>query len=127
MLISEFDYKLPDNLIAQDPPQKRESSRMLAVDPASRNFHDDRFSSFPKSLKKGDLIVINNTKVFPARIFGTSETGAKIELFLIEQREDKTWETLARPGRRLKPGKRVDFNELRISFDESMEKICLKI
>jgi len=111
MLISEFDYELPDELIAQDPPEKRESSRMLVANRAENSLNDQQFSSFPKFLKEGDLIVLNNTKVFPARLFGKSETGAKIELFLVQEIEDRVWETLARPARRLKIGKRINFSQ----------------
>jgi S-adenosylmethionine:tRNA ribosyltransferase-isomerase len=111
MLISEFDYKLPDELIAQNPLEKREVSRMLVIDKKSAGLRDERFFSFPKYLKKGDVVVINNTKVFPARLFGRSETGAKIELFLVEEIKNGIWETLGRPGKRLKPGKKIFFGE----------------
>ena len=75
MLISEFDYNLPENLIAQKPLEKRENSRLLAVNRGEKSLADEQFSNFPKFLKKGDVIVLNNTKVFPARIFGETETG----------------------------------------------------
>ena len=110
MLISEFDYELPDKLIAQNPLEKRISSRMLALNRDQGSIDDSQFSNLPEYLRKGDLIVLNNTKVFPARIFGTSETGAKIELFLVQEIEDRIWETLARPAKRLKTGKRINFN-----------------
>ena len=80
MLITEFDFELPDALIAQEPLQNREKSRMLAVNRTAQTFKDESFSDFPKFLQKGDVVVLNNTKVFPARLFGTSETGAKTEL-----------------------------------------------
>ncbi len=111
MLISEFDFDLPDELIAQNPLENRADSRMLFVDRAAKNFRDDRFFDFPKFLQKGDVLVLNNTKVFPARLLGASETGAKVELFLARKLENKTWETLARPARRLKIGKLIFFNE----------------
>ncbi len=111
MLISEFDYELPDDLIAQNPLQKREVSRMMVVDRENQSVKDNNFFDFPKYLKKGDVVVVNNTKVFPARLFGKSETGAKIELFLIEEVDDGTWETLARPARRLKTGKKIIFSD----------------
>ncbi len=77
MLISEFDYELPEELIAQNPLEKRENSRMLIVNRLSENLRDEHFYDFPQFLKKDDVIVLNNTKVFPARLFGTSETSAK--------------------------------------------------
>jgi len=100
MLISDFDFALPEELIAQMPLEKRESSRMLIVNRAEKSFQDEHFYNFPNFLGKGDVLVLNNTKVFPARVFGTSETGAKIELFLVQNLENQTWETLARPPRR---------------------------
>lgn len=111
MLISEFDYDLPEQLIAQNPLEKRENSRMLAVNRGTGNFDDKHFFDLPRFLKKGDCLVLNNTKVFPARLFGTSETGARIELFLVREIENQLWETLARPARRLKIGKSIKFHE----------------
>lgn len=111
MLITEFDYELPDELIAQEPLENREFSRMLVVGRNTNSFQDERFFNFPKFLKKGDLVVLNNTKVFPARLLGVSETGAKIELFLVRETENRVWETLARPARRLKSGKKIIFGE----------------
>jgi S-adenosylmethionine:tRNA ribosyltransferase-isomerase len=111
MLISEFDYNLPDELIAQNPLEKREDARMLILNRAEETFQDEHFYNFPHFLKKGDVIVLNNTKVFPARLSGTSETGAKIELFLVREIEKQTWETLARPAKRLKAGKKITFGK----------------
>ncbi len=83
----------------------------MVVDRIEKKFQDAHFFEFPKFLKKGDCVVLNNTKVFPARLFGTSETGAKIELFLVRETADQIWETLARPARRLKTGKKITFGE----------------
>ena len=109
MNISKFNYELPDSLIAQNPPEKREISKMLVADYVDKSLKDEQFFSLPKYLKKGDLIVLNNTKVFPARLFGKSETGGKVELFLVEEIKNQTWETLARPAKRLKAGKKIHF------------------
>jgi S-adenosylmethionine:tRNA ribosyltransferase-isomerase len=109
MRISEFDYKLPDELIAQEPLADRAGSRMLVIDRLTGRFSDHSFSDFSTFLRPGDLLVLNNTRLFPARLLGRSETGADVELFLVEEREPGVWETLARPARRLKPGKRVVF------------------
>ncbi|MEZ5345669.1 MAG: tRNA preQ1(34) S-adenosylmethionine ribosyltransferase-isomerase QueA [Pyrinomonadaceae bacterium] len=109
MQISDFDYELPEELIAQSPAEKRDASRMLFADRKSHLVTDTSFGSFPDHLRKGDVIVLNDTKVFPARLFGESETGAKIELFLVNEIGEKIWEVLARPGRRLKPGKQIRF------------------
>ncbi len=111
MKISDFDYDLPENLIAQNPLEKRAESRMLVANRGDETLKDKHFYDFPEFLREGDLIVLNNTKVFPARIFGNSETGAKIELFLVRETENQIWETLARPARRLKTGKKIIFNK----------------
>lgn len=111
MLISKFNYDLPENLIAQSPLEKRENSRMLALNRAERNFVDERFYNFPQFLKKGDVIVLNNTKVFPARLRGRTETGANVEVFLVQEVGNQVWETRARPAKRLKIGKKIFFGE----------------
>lgn len=111
MLISDFDYDLPQDLIAQEPLAERAASRMLVVDRAGGTFTDNMFTAFPDQLRAGDVLVLNNTKVFPARLIGRSETGARIEVFLIRELADGSWQTLARPGRRLSPGKRVIFSD----------------
>ncbi|MCO6510434.1 MAG: tRNA preQ1(34) S-adenosylmethionine ribosyltransferase-isomerase QueA [Aridibacter famidurans] len=111
MLLSEFDYHLPEELIAQKPLPNREDSRMLAVDRSRGTYEDLSFRNFPGFVREGDVIVLNNTKVFPARLLGKSETGASIELFLVDNIGGNVWEALARPARRLKPGKRVSFGE----------------
>ncbi len=120
MLITEFDFELPDELIAQEPLVNRANSRMLSVNCASNSFRNEHFYNFPKFLKKGDVVVLNNTRVFPARLFGASETGAKIELFLVRETENRVWETLARPAKRLKIGKKINFGENLIA--EVLEK-----
>jgi S-adenosylmethionine:tRNA ribosyltransferase-isomerase len=83
---------------------------MLIASRESRVLQDEVFSNFPKFLKKGDVLVLNNTKVFPARLFGQSETGAKLEILLIREIKSRIWETLARPGRSLKLGKKIIFS-----------------
>ncbi len=111
MLISEFDFSLPEELIAQNPLEKREASKMLVINRCEKNLRDEHFYHLPQFLKKGDVLILNNTKVLPARLFGESETGAKIELFLVREIENQMWETLAKPARRLKIGKRISFGE----------------
>jgi len=111
MLITEFDYELPERLIAQEPLEKRENSKMLVVRRADESFRDEQFFNFSKFLKKTDVIVLNNTKVFPARLFGVSETGARVEIFLVQELGNQVWETLARPARRLRTGKKIIFSK----------------
>jgi len=111
MLISDFNFDLPEHLIAQEPLENRESSRMLVVNRSLRSLRDEQFSHFPAFTNDGDVVVLNNTKVFPARLLGRSETGAGIEIFLVEEIEDKVWLTLARPARRLQPAKSIFFDD----------------
>lgn len=109
--LSDYRFELPPELIAQRPIEPRDSSRMLTVDRASDAIADRAFRDLPRLLRKGDLLVMNNTQVFPARLIGQSETGARIELFLVEETAPSVWTVLAKPGRRLSPGKRVLFGE----------------
>lgn len=111
MLIKEFDFQLPDELIAQTPLEKRENSKMLVVNRASQNWEDKHFYDLTDFLQKDDVIVLNNTKVFPARLLGVTETGANVEIFLVKEIEPQVWETLSRPAKRLKIGKKVLFGE----------------
>lgn len=112
MFISDFHFDLPDHLIAQEPLLNRDDSRMLVVGRGSATVEDEQFACFPRFLMKSDVIVLNNTKVFPARLVGRSETGAAIEVFLIEEIGSGIWSTLARPAKRLKPGKKIIFGDL---------------
>ncbi len=110
MRIDQFDFDLPSELIAQTPLAERAASRMLAVDRKESSFSDKHFTDLPGYLRSGDVVVLNNTKVFPARLFGRSETGANVEIFLVREQSDGTWEVLARPARRLSVGKRIDLS-----------------
>ncbi len=111
MLLADFDFHLPDHLIAQSPSPDREGSRMLIVDRSDGTITDGRFSELPEMLRPNDLLVMNNTKVFPARLYGKSETGANVEIFLVREISNGAWEALARPARRLPPGKLVVFSD----------------
>ncbi len=112
MQLNDFDYNLPENLIAQHPAARRETSKMLAVDRQAESYNDHSFIDLPSFLRPDDLLVLNNTKVFPARLFGKTETGAVVEVFLIEEAEAGTWTALARPAKRLRPEKRIIFSDL---------------
>ncbi|MBD0373164.1 MAG: tRNA preQ1(34) S-adenosylmethionine ribosyltransferase-isomerase QueA [Pyrinomonadaceae bacterium] len=115
MLISDFDYELPEELIAQHPLERRDASRMLVLERASETWHDSRFALLPSYVRAGDLLVVNNTRVFPARLRGVREpTGGQVELFLIREREPNVWEALTRPARRLPTGTRVSFKDSRL-------------
>lgn len=112
MLISDFDYELPEELIAQRPLERRDASRMLVLERAGPAWHDSLFAELPGHLRAGDLLVVNNTRVFPARLRGVREpTGGRVELFLIRERGPDVWEALARPARRLQVGARISFKD----------------
>lgn len=110
MRIEEFDFELPEELIAQAALEDRAGSRMLVVDRGGGAFEDRRFREIGEFLRAGDVLVVNNTRVFPARLFGRTATGASVEVFLVRDVGDGVWETLARPGRRLAVGKFVIFD-----------------
>ena len=112
MQISDFDYELPEDLIAQQPLAERDASRMLIVDRAAQSWRDSSFTSFPDNLTDKDVLVLNNTRVFPARLRGRRwPSGGSIELLLLREVEDKTWEALTRPGRRLRIGAEIEFED----------------
>ena len=112
MKTSDFDYNLPEELIAQTPLKDRASSRLLVVDREQQSYEDKHFSDTIDFLNPGDALVLNETKVLPARIIGTKkETGGTVELLLLKEHEKDTWECLARPQKRLKPGTKIIFGE----------------
>ncbi|MEO6393858.1 MAG: tRNA preQ1(34) S-adenosylmethionine ribosyltransferase-isomerase QueA [Pyrinomonadaceae bacterium] len=115
MLISEFDFELPDELIAQQPLRERDASRMLVLDRAANSWTDSAFLDLPKYLRAGDLLVVNNTRVFPARLVGKRDpSGGQVELFLIREEALGLWVALARPARKLSVGSRVEFGDRRL-------------
>ena len=106
--LSDFDYNLPEELIAQYPTAQRGQSRLMVVDRATGEISTREFSEFESFINSGDALVVNNTKVFPCRLHTRkSDTGAQIELLLLRELEDGTWEALVRPGRRAKVGARL--------------------
>jgi S-adenosylmethionine:tRNA ribosyltransferase-isomerase len=118
MLVSEFDYELPERLIAQEPAARRDQSRLLVVDRATGALTDTVFNHLPEFLRAGDVLVLNNTRVFPARLIGRrlrktarGETilGGRVEVFLVDRLEPLVWETLVRPGKHLLPGAEIEF------------------
>jgi S-adenosylmethionine:tRNA ribosyltransferase-isomerase len=111
MKLSEFDYELPGELVAQEPLAERDASRMLVVDRATGTFTDSLFRSLPELLKQGDCLVINDSKVFPSRLFGHKEGYAReVEIFLARplDAERRYWSALVRPGRHLHSGVHVE-------------------
>lgn len=112
MLISEFDFDLPSELIAQEPLAERDASRMLVLDRDTQSWSDSQFKNFTEYLHSNDVVVVNNSRVIPARLKGKrEETGGQVEIFLVRELEPKVWEALVKPGGRLKQGSRVEFGE----------------
>ena len=110
MNVSDFYFDLPEELIAQDPLEDRASSRLLVLDKESGDVKHRHFRDVLKYLKKGDCLVLNDTKVIPARLFGTKVgTDAKIEVLLLKRKSDNVWETLVKPGKKMREGAEVSF------------------
>ena len=112
MDVKDFYYDLPQELIAQDPLEDRSSSRLMVLDRKTGEVEHKVFKDIVEYLKPGDCLVINNTKVIPARLYGVKEgTLAKIEILLLKRRENDIWETLVKPGKKCKPGTRIIFGD----------------
>ena len=112
LLKSDFYYDLPEELIAQDPLEDRSSSRLMVLDKNTGEIRHQIFKDIVSYLKPGDCLVINNTKVIPARLFGAKEgTDAKIEVLLLKRHENDVWETLVKPGKKCKPGTKISFGD----------------
>ena len=112
MKLSEFQYELPRELIAQEPSPVRDKSRLMVLDRSDHSIKEMVFSDIPKFLKKGDVLVLNDTRVIPARLFGTLKTGGHVEVFLLKKLEDNTWKALVRPGKKLQIGKQFHINDI---------------
>ena len=112
MDIKEFYYDLPEELIAQDPLLDRSSSRLMVLDKMSGEIKNKKFSDIKSYLKKGDCLVINDTKVIPARLFGSREsTGGKVEILLLKRLQNDIWEVLVKPGKKCKIGSKISFGD----------------
>lgn len=111
MLVSDFDYELPEELIAQEPLADRAASRMLVLDRARGTFEDRQFRDFPQFIRPGDCMVLNDSRVFPSRLYGHREhgTGGRVEVFLTKpaSQDRLTWEALVRPGKKMRTGEHV--------------------
>ena len=118
MDINDFDYDLPEELIAQDPIEDRSSSRLLLLDKKTGKTQDKIFRDIIDELNPGDCLVINNTKVIPARLMGVKEdTGAHIEVLLLKREQDDVWEVLVKPGKKAKPGTIITFGDGRLKAE----------
>ena len=112
MKTSDFDFELPEELIAQTPLERRDASRLLTLDKYTGETGHHHFYELPRFLRPGDCLVLNDSRVLPARLLGHREpTGGAVEVLLLIDRGDKVWECLVRPGRKLKPGTRLSFGD----------------
>ena len=118
MKTSDFFYELPEELIAQDPLEDRTASSLLVLDRKTDKLEHKIFSDVIDYLNPGDCLVINNTRVIPARLIGEKEgTGGKVEILLLKRRENDIWESLVKPGKKLRPGARVTFGDGRLKAE----------
>jgi len=123
MLVSEFNYELPEELIAQYPSEKRENSRMMVLDKAAHTISHKHFYDIVDLINDDCVLILNDTKVIPARLFGEKEeTGAKIEVFLLKEHENHDWEVLIKPSKRVKPGTIINISpELTATVKNELE------
>ncbi len=111
LMVKDFDYFLPEELIAQTPLSNRPSSRLLVLDKSTGETKHRTFCDVLDYLDEGDCLVLNDTKVLPARLYGTNKTGAAIEFLLLQQKEGDIWEIIVRPGKKCTPGKEIFFGD----------------
>ena len=111
MKVSDFNYDLPEELIAQHPYDKRDEARLMVIDKKTQKIEHRVFKDVIEYLEPGDCLVINNTKVLPARLYGKKDTGANVEFLLLKRLESDEWEVMVRPGNKLKPGAKVTFGD----------------
>ena len=116
MNTADFDFDLPEELIAQTPLEKRDASRLLVVDKETGAFSDQHFDQIIDQLQPGDALVMNNTRVLPARLYGIKpETGGHVELLLLKNTQGDDWEVLAKPAKRLRVGSQISFGDGRLT------------
>ena len=109
MLVKDFTFNLPSELIARHPPEQRDGSRLMLLDRSSASVSEDMFSNLPEYLRPGDLLVLNDTRVIPARLFGQKQTGGRVELFLLQRSSgsDECWECLVKSAKRFREGQEI--------------------
>ena len=126
MLLHDFDYELPQELIAQFPSQQRDSSNMMVLNKSSKTIEQKKFFNILDHLSENDVLVLNNTRVIPARLLGQKATGANIEVFLLEKKQDDVWKVMIKPAKRVKEGTEIKFSpelKARVVSKEEVELI----
>ncbi len=112
MKVTDFDYELPEELIAQDPLEKRSNSRLMVLDKNTGEISHQHFYDIKNYLRAGDCLVINNTRVIPARLYGARVgSGGKVEILLLKRKSDNIWECLVKPGKKARPGMEISFGD----------------
>lgn len=111
ILLSDFDYELPEELIAQRPVEPRNASRLMVLDPIRQSISHHKFFELQKFLEPGDALIFNDTRVIPARLIGQRPSGGRVELFLLRQLDATHWQTLVKPGRKIIEGSRLSFGD----------------
>ena len=143
MHISEFDYELPKELIAQFPSEKRDHSNLMVLNKEDKTIEHKKFFNIVDHLSENDVLVMNNTRVIPARLIGKKQTGANIEVFLLENKTDNIWECLIKPAKRVKSGTIIEFSEelkaevidkadndkwiIELKYDGNLEEILTRV
>jgi len=111
ILLNDFDYNLPEELIAQTPIEPRNFSRLMILNPNTKEILHERFYNLKNFLTAGDTLILNDTRVIPARLIGHKATGARVEIFLLRQINSSTWETLVKPGKKVLEGTEIFFSD----------------
>ena len=111
ILLNDFDYNLPEELIAQTPIEPRNFSRLMILNPNTKEILHERFYNLKNFLTAGDTLILNDTRVIPARLIGHKSTGARVEIFLLRQINSSTWETLVKPGKKVLEGTEIFFSD----------------
>lgn len=127
MEVNDFDFELPEELIAQTPYEKRDEAKLLLVNKESKEVSDKIFRDILDYINPGDCLVINDTKVLPARIYGKKSTGANVEVLLLKETEKDVWEAMVRPGNKLKECSVVYFGDLNQSLEELSNNYLIKV
>ncbi|SDI75890.1 tRNA preQ1(34) S-adenosylmethionine ribosyltransferase-isomerase QueA [Alteribacillus bidgolensis] len=117
MNVEDFNFTLPEELIAQIPLKKRDASRLMVLDPEAASYKHEMFPALLNYLKEGDCLVLNDTRVLPARLFGEKETGGQVEVLLLNQEQEDEWETLIKPAKRVKPGTKLSFGNGKLTAE----------